>query len=106
MFFGTFAKSGSAAADALKALQNEASGEFEFDKVDGVFVTQHGNAWSGDFAYAIAQAGSAFTTHGGHSKAVAVGDAKPDAIKAAIATLGLSVDDFEPIGFYLYLDVW
>jgi hypothetical protein len=107
-FFGTFAKSGSVAEQRLQGLRDDESGEFVFDQVPGVSVGQHGNAWSGKYEYAIKQTGgAAFASRsGGHSQPFKLSDAKPELIIEAMGRLGLSQDDFEPIGFYLYLDVW
>ena len=106
-FFGAFAKEGSAAHVALEKLWLDGDGEIRLDR-EGVGASKHGNSWSGDFCYAIKQTPSiAFTSRsGGHSKAFALEDARPQSIVDTIATLGLSIEDFEPIGFYVYLDVW
>jgi hypothetical protein len=107
-FFGTFAKDGSAAADVLGKLYRDAEGDPTFDAVPNITLSQHGNAYSGEHAYSIQQRGEvSFTTRaGGHSAPMTLTDARPEAIRESIAALGLNESDFEPIGFYLYLDVW
>jgi hypothetical protein len=106
-FFGAFAKEGSAAHEALEKMWLDGDGEIRLDR-EGVGASRHGNSWSGDFCYAIKQTPSiAFTSRsGGHSKAFALEDARPQLIIDTIAALGLNIEDFEPIGFYVYLDVW
>lgn len=107
-FFGTFAIPGSKAEAALKALQDEETGDFLFEMVPGIHVGRHGNSWSGDFCYAIEKdGGESFTTRsGGHSGPLVYQEADEASVKRAIASLGCDESDFEPIGFYLYLDVW
>lgn len=106
-FFGTFAIQDSVAHKELERRYAESDGEIKIDLVPGVSVARHGNSYSGDFCYAIKQSGSAFVSRGGgHSGPFEIQDARPEAIKDSIANLGLNVEDFEPIGFYLYLDVW
>lgn len=107
-FFGTFAIPGSKAEAAIKALRSKESGCLEFDKVPGVSVGQHGNSWSGEFCYSIEKdGGESFTTRsGGHSGPLVYQEADEASVKSAIALLGCDESDFEPIGFYLYLDVW
>jgi len=107
-FFGTFAIPGSKAESVIKALQDAETGDFEFDKVPGVGIGRHGNSWSGDFCYAFQKSGGeSFTSRsGGHSGPLVYQEADEASIKSAIASLGCDESDFEPIGFYLYLDVW
>jgi hypothetical protein len=109
VFFGTFAKDGSAASKKIEAVLNEA--EDEARAVDGapdVTVRRHGNSWTGEFTYAIHHGEThTLTTRGaGHAGPFAPMTGKEQDIREAMARLGVTPEDFEPIGHYAFQDVW
>jgi hypothetical protein len=107
LMFGAFAKPGSAAESALKAFCNHDNGEFMFDAIDGVCACRHGDAYSGDYAYALTSTDRPPTAgDGGHSGPIETPIGGRALIERAIAELRCDASDFEPIAFYLYLDIW
>lgn len=109
VLYGTFAREGTAAHKKLESIIETAdSAEADVEGVDLAFVHRHGNSWTGDFCYAIECRGSSSLTtrDSGITGPIAVSEGAPDAIRQAIASLGLQEGDLGPIGHYLYTDVW